>query len=125
MLVVIARSEATKQSILSLRGEMDCFATLAMTVTPGVSAIVQSSSAKADDPVFQSSCDRIERVKLFENLNLRRCHPGLMVRDARHCRAPHHEGIEDLILRSFANGSRECAPDDRLRDASRRMQPPD
>src|SRR5258708_22836104 len=25
-LVVIARSEATKQSILSLRGEMDCFA---------------------------------------------------------------------------------------------------
>jgi hypothetical protein len=29
---VIARSEATKQSILSLRGEMDCFASLAMTV---------------------------------------------------------------------------------------------
>jgi hypothetical protein len=35
---------------------------LAMTVStsPGVSAIVQaSSSAKADDPVFQSSCDEI------------------------------------------------------------------
>jgi hypothetical protein len=31
MLVVIARSEATKQSTLSLRGEMDCFAPLAMT----------------------------------------------------------------------------------------------
>ena len=31
----------------------------------------------------------------------------------------------DLILRSIANGSRECAPDDRLRDASRRMKPPD
>jgi hypothetical protein len=31
MLVVIARSEATKQSILSLRGSMDCFASLAMT----------------------------------------------------------------------------------------------
>jgi hypothetical protein len=30
----------------------------------------------------------------------------------------------DLILRSIANGSRECAPDDRLRDASRRMKPP-
>src|SRR6266436_7221864 len=30
MLVVIARSEATKQSTLSLRGEMDCFASLAM-----------------------------------------------------------------------------------------------
>jgi hypothetical protein len=29
---VIARSEATTQSILSLRGEMDCFASLAMTV---------------------------------------------------------------------------------------------
>ena len=29
----------------------------------------------------------------------------------------------DLILRSIANGSRECAPDDRLRDASRRMMP--
>jgi hypothetical protein len=28
---VIARSEATKQSILPLRGEMDCFASLAMT----------------------------------------------------------------------------------------------
>src|SRR6267143_518596 len=28
---VIARSEATKQSILSCRGEMDCFAALAMT----------------------------------------------------------------------------------------------
>jgi hypothetical protein len=32
--IVIARSEATKQSILSLRREMDCFAALAMTV-PG------------------------------------------------------------------------------------------
>src|ERR1700756_3778828 len=30
--LVIARSEATKQSILSLRGEMDCFTSLAMTV---------------------------------------------------------------------------------------------
>jgi hypothetical protein len=29
---VIARSEATKQSILSLRGTMDCFASLAMTL---------------------------------------------------------------------------------------------
>jgi hypothetical protein len=28
---VIARSEATKQSTLSLRGKMDCFASLAMT----------------------------------------------------------------------------------------------
>src|SRR4029077_16766545 len=30
--VVIARSEATKQSILSFRRRMDCFASLAMTV---------------------------------------------------------------------------------------------
>src|SRR3979411_2818746 len=46
---------------------------------------------------------------------------SLMFRDARRCRAPHHEDLDDLILRSIANGSRECAPDDRLRDASRRM----
>jgi hypothetical protein len=30
---------------------------------------------------------------------------------------------QDLIPRSIANGSRERAPDDRLRDASRRMKP--
>jgi hypothetical protein len=36
---VIARSEATKQSILSLRGTMDCFASLAMTVYFGFSKI--------------------------------------------------------------------------------------
>src|ERR1700730_9664643 len=37
-LVVIARSEATKQSILSLLGDMDCFAALAMTVSkPAIS----------------------------------------------------------------------------------------
>jgi len=29
--------------------------------------------------------------------------------------------VQDLILRSIANGSRECAPDDGRRDASRRM----
>jgi hypothetical protein len=29
--VVIARSEATKQSILSFRRKLDCFASLAMT----------------------------------------------------------------------------------------------
>jgi hypothetical protein len=33
---VIARSEATKQSILSLCGEMDCFAPLAMTAEGGL-----------------------------------------------------------------------------------------
>src|SRR6266404_5682363 len=33
---VIARSEATKQSILSLRSEMDCFAALAMTERHGL-----------------------------------------------------------------------------------------
>jgi hypothetical protein len=65
-LAVIARSEATKQSTLSLRGNMDCFAALAMTVSitfchgclkfepEGASHIhLSSSSAKADDPVFQ------------------------------------------------------------------------
>jgi hypothetical protein len=48
-----------------------------------------------------------------------------MARDARRCRAPHHEGLEELILRSIANGLRECAPDDRFRGASRRTKPPD
>jgi hypothetical protein len=33
--VVIARSAATKQSILSFRGAMDCFASLAMTSLHG------------------------------------------------------------------------------------------
>src|ERR1700682_5522653 len=46
---------------------------------------------------------------------------GLMVRDARRCVLLTMR-ISDLILRSIANGSRECAPDDRLRDASRRMK---
>jgi hypothetical protein len=32
---VIARSEAAKQSILSFRGSMDCFASLAMTHVRG------------------------------------------------------------------------------------------
>jgi hypothetical protein len=32
LIVVIARSVATKQSILSFRGKMDCFAALAMTL---------------------------------------------------------------------------------------------
>jgi hypothetical protein len=31
--------------------------------------------------------------------------------------------VKDLIQRSIANGSRERAPDGRLRDASRRMKP--
>ena len=45
-----------------------------------------------------------------------------MVRDAWRCRAPHHEGLRPhprvtaspLSLWGGANGSRECAPDDRL-----------
>jgi hypothetical protein len=35
-LAVIARSEATKQSILALLGKVDCFASLAMTVVLAV-----------------------------------------------------------------------------------------
>jgi hypothetical protein len=42
--VVIARSEATKQSILSLRRKMDCFAPLAMTVKNSHAASVFSTS---------------------------------------------------------------------------------
>jgi hypothetical protein len=40
---VIARSEATKQSILPLRGEMDCFASLAMTVSIALLLAMTSS----------------------------------------------------------------------------------
>jgi len=37
---------------------------------------------------------------------------GLVVRDARRCRAPHHEGLADLILRSRARRgvSKDVAP---------------
>src|SRR5229473_5103796 len=42
---VIARSEATKQSVLSFRGLMDCFASLAMTaLRPGRFALYSRSS---------------------------------------------------------------------------------
>jgi hypothetical protein len=42
---VIAKAEATKQSILSLRGEMDCFASLAMTLDIAATAVRPSSLA--------------------------------------------------------------------------------
>ena len=41
-LAVIARSEATKQSILSPHGDMDCFASLAMTVLVPVANFAQN-----------------------------------------------------------------------------------
>jgi hypothetical protein len=43
---VIARSKATKQSILSLRGEMDCFASLAMTVNPTYIRVLAARNAR-------------------------------------------------------------------------------
>jgi hypothetical protein len=69
---VIARSEATKQSILSLRGTMDCFASLAMTVYFGFSKIEYeraphpqpSSPAKAGDPALQDISDGNEKLRL-------------------------------------------------------------
>jgi hypothetical protein len=59
---VIARSEATKQSILSLRGKMDCFASLAMTVSNAPHS-QPSSPAKAGDPVFRGASDRVEKLR--------------------------------------------------------------
>ena len=41
-----------------------------------------------------------------------------LVRDARHCRAPHHEDLKPHS-RGGANGSRECAPDGKLRVVSK------
>jgi hypothetical protein len=51
---VIARSAATKQSILSLRGAMDCFASLAMTVSNMLSrprGAMRPSCAKIFRPI--------------------------------------------------------------------------
>jgi hypothetical protein len=59
---VIARSEATKQSILSLRGKMDCFASLAMTVSNAPHS-QPSSPAKAGDPVFRGVSDGAEKLR--------------------------------------------------------------
>jgi hypothetical protein len=42
---VIARSEATKQSILSFCGSMDCFAPLAMTICMGCLKLNRTSNA--------------------------------------------------------------------------------
>jgi hypothetical protein len=41
--------------------------------------------------------------------------------ESSRCGAKSGETNAALILRSIATGSRECAPDDKLRDASRRM----
>ena len=60
---VIARREATKQSIL-VCGAMDCFACARNDDDGPFENLTQlSSSANADDPVFQCSCDRIEKPR--------------------------------------------------------------
>src|SRR5258706_7362451 len=72
-LATFARKPRRDREGMSVRRCLKCEAMtvfdptpLATTVStsPGVSAIVEpSSSAKADDPVFQSSCDEIERPR--------------------------------------------------------------
>src|SRR3979490_3342696 len=42
------RRKRTKQSILSLRGEMDCFASLAMTVSKNPSACIRPVIARSE-----------------------------------------------------------------------------
>ena len=69
--VVIARSEATKQSILPLCRALDCFASLAMTVVEATwlfeklnrLSLGLSSPAKAGDPVITGVSDRTERPR--------------------------------------------------------------
>src|SRR6266480_6134462 len=60
---VIARSEATKQSTLQFRGNMDCFASLAMTVPRRAthSAVI----ARLDQAIQHSTdgCDGIEKPR--------------------------------------------------------------
>src|ERR1700687_123179 len=46
-------------------------------------------------------------------------HRGLMVRDARRCRAPHHEGLGEPHPEEAPTGPREARPDDRLRAVSK------
>jgi hypothetical protein len=77
------RGEIAELCLTSLRGAkrrsnpfllcctMDCFASLAMTIAnrvgylifESVAAFRLSSSAKADDPVFQNGCDEIEKPR--------------------------------------------------------------
>src|SRR6202011_6168843 len=52
-------------------------------------------------PRTPRSLDRMENLyRAAGEIGERYSHVVLMVRDARRCRAPHHEGLEDLILRS-------------------------
>src|SRR5882724_8329826 len=52
-------------------------------------------------PRTPRSLDRLENLyRAAGEVGERYSRVGLMVRDARRCRAPHHEGLEDLILRS-------------------------
>src|SRR5437879_9361554 len=90
-LLVIARSEATKQSILLLRSAMDCFASLAMTVD------MPSHSRGAMRPEFcwkpcprntegagKTGCAlhprsrvRLHKAKLHTSIQVQRRTPGL------------------------------------------------
>ncbi len=74
-MTVFARSGATKQSILSLRGEMDCFAEpvngrafarpLARNdgIRTSAAHSQPSSPAKAGDPVFRDANNGIEKLR--------------------------------------------------------------
>ena len=54
----------------------------------------------ADNPVVSGAdLHRLEHIPVALN---RLPIVAPMVRDARRCRAPHHEGLADLILRSIA-----------------------
>src|SRR5882762_9511405 len=61
---VIARSEATKQSILSSRGQMDCFASLAMTRE------TQPGGRSFQKPTTRSAVDGIRRAKFTRALSI-------------------------------------------------------
>ena len=67
-IIVIARSEATKQSILS-HGEMDCFASLAMTVSVASLLAMTASNCKIRLCILAAQCARVvgEAVALKES----------------------------------------------------------
>jgi hypothetical protein len=106
--IVIARSEATKQSILSLCGTMDCFASLAMT--SGVDPPPRGAdSARAFAPTSSLEKQRAQGMPGA------RCTRGLACESKRAHERSHHRftGITRHSLHNGFNGLLRALPGDR------------
>src|SRR5258708_7868802 len=86
---VIARSEATKQSILPLRGEMDCFASLAMTVSIALLLAMTSLQFQIRVRDLAARCARV----VHESLAQQRAQgmPGAQCTRSLVCKKQTHE----------------------------------